>query len=110
MEGVGVLDSKKRLSFRWEGCGRTNRRCLSTSPSDPKAFPLFGLVEDHLDEFEGIYEERFAEKHGFWRPVVRKVADWFLDCGDLRHGFARILCENPECRREFLLAFSCHGR
>jgi hypothetical protein len=68
------------------------------------------LVEDHFDEFERVYEERFADKHGFWRPVVRKVVDRFLDCGDLRHGFARIRCENPDCGHEMLLAFSCHGR
>ena len=63
-------------------------------PSDPKASPLFGLVEDHFDEFEDICEERFAQKHGFWRPVIRKVADRFLDCGDLRHRFARIRCQS----------------
>ena len=79
-------------------------------PRNPKASPLYGLVEDYFDEFERVYEERFAEKHGFWRPIIRKVADRFLDCGDLRHGFARIRCENPECRREFLLAFSCACR
>ena len=39
-----------------------------------------------------------------------KVADAFLDCGDIRHGFARIGCENPECRHEMLLAFSCRSR
>ena len=79
-------------------------------PRNPKASPLFGLVEDYFDEFERVYDDRFAPKHGFWRPVIRKVADRFLDCGDLRHGFARIRCENPECRQEMILAFSCHGR
>ena len=82
------------------GCGGTNLRCLSTLPSDPKASPLYALVEDHFDEFEGIYEERFSDRHGFWRPVLRKVADRFLNCGNLRHGFARIRCENPDCRRD----------
>jgi len=79
-------------------------------PRNPKASPLYGLVEDYFDEFERVYEDRFADKHGFWRPVIRKVADQFLDCGDLRHGFARIRCENPECRHEMILAFSCHAR
>jgi hypothetical protein len=79
-------------------------------PRNPKASPLYGLVEDHFDEFERVYDDRFAEKHGFWRPVIRKVVNRFLDCGDLRHGFARIRCENPECGHEMLLAFSCHGR
>ena len=79
-------------------------------PRHPKTSPLYGLVEDHFEDFEKVYEERFAAKHGFWRPVVRKVADRFLDCGDLRHGFARVRCENPECRHEMILAFSCRGR
>ena len=77
---------------------------------NPKASPLFGLVEDYFDRFEGLYDERFAPTHGHWRLVARKAADAFIDCGDLRHGFARIGCENPECRREMLLAFSCRGR
>jgi len=79
-------------------------------PRNPKASPLFGLVEDYFDEFVNVYEERFAEKHGLWRPVIRNVVDRFMDCGDLRHGFARIVCENPDCRQEMLLAFSCRGR
>ena len=72
-------------------------------PRNPKASPLYGLVEDHFDDFERVYEERFAEKHGFWRPVIRKVADRYLDCGDLGHEFARIHCENADCRCEMLL-------
>jgi hypothetical protein len=79
-------------------------------PRHPKASPLYALVEDYFERFEEIYDERFAHSHGHWRPVVRHVADAFLDCGDLRHGFARIACENPECRHEMLLAFSCRGR
>ena len=32
----------------------------------------------------------------------------FLDCGLFENGFARIRC--PECREEYLLAFSCKTR
>jgi hypothetical protein len=31
-----------------------------------------------------------------------------LECGDLEKGFASVRC--PECRHEFLVAFSCKGR
>ena len=79
-------------------------------PRNPKASPLYGLVVDYFERFEGLYDERFAPTHGHWRPVVRKVADAFIDCGDLRHGFARIGCENPDCRQQMLLAFSCRSR
>ena len=55
-------------------------------PRNPKASPLYGLVEDHFDEFERVYDDRFADKHGFWRTAIRKIVHRFLDCGDLRHG------------------------
>jgi hypothetical protein len=32
----------------------------------------------------------------------------YLDCGDLRHGFARVKCK--DCGHEYLLAFSCKRR
>jgi hypothetical protein len=32
----------------------------------------------------------------------------FLECGDLKHGFARVRC--PKCREEFLVPYSCRGR
>ena len=43
-----------------------------------------------------------------WRPVVAQVADKFLACGVLEHGFARIRCN--DCAHEYLLAFSCKCR
>ncbi len=54
------------------------------------------------------YEERFAATYGDWRPVVREVADKFLACGVLEHGFARVRCD--ACAHEYLLAFSCKAR
>lgn len=52
-----------------------------------------------------MYDERFAREYGPWRPVVAQVADKFLACGVLDHGFARIRCD--ACTHEYLLAFSC---
>jgi len=40
--------------------------------------------------------------------VVADVVRDYLKCGDLREGFARVRC--PNCRHEYLLAFSCRGR
>ena len=50
--------------------------------------------------FEGIYDDIYQREYGFWRPVIREVVDKYLDCGNLHSGFARIGCENPECRQE----------
>jgi hypothetical protein len=40
--------------------------------------------------------------------VAAQVADTFLECGVLEHGFARIRCD--ACTHEYLLAFSCRCR
>ena len=77
-------------------------------PRRPQASPLFRLVQDHLHRLQTVYDERFAHEYGPWRPVVGQVADKFLACGILEHGFARIRCD--ACAHEYLLAFSCRGR
>ena len=77
-------------------------------PRRPRASPLFRLVSDHLHRLQPVYDERFAHEYGPWRPVVAEVADKFLACGILEHGFARIRCD--DCAHEYLLAFSCKCR
>jgi hypothetical protein len=75
-------------------------------PRRPQASPLFRLVQDHLHRLQTVYDDRFAREYGPWRPVV--VAEKFLACGLLEHGFARIRCDG--CAHEYLLAFSCKCR
>lgn len=77
-------------------------------PRRPQASPLFRLVSDHFRAFHAAYEDRFADTYGDWSPVVREVADKFLACGVLDHGFARLRCD--ACAHEYLLAFSCKAR
>ena len=55
----------------------------------------------HLHRLQTVYDERFAREYGPWRPVVGQVADKFLACGVLEHGFARIRCD--ACAHEYLL-------
>ena len=74
-------------------------------PRKPWETPLYRLIEEHFDEFERVYPDRFQRKYGFWRPVVRRAVNDYLDCGDPREGFARVRC--PDCRYEFFVAFSC---
>jgi len=77
-------------------------------PRRPHASLLFRLVSDHLHRLQTVYDDRFAREYGPWRPVVAQVADKFLTCGVLDHGFARIRCD--ACTHEYLLAFSCKCR
>jgi hypothetical protein len=77
-------------------------------PRNAQASPLYRLVEDHFEQLERVWDERYDREHGFWRPVVRRVVEQFLDCGDLRCGFARLW--RPTCRKDLLLPYSCRRR
>ncbi|MGH7612871.1 MAG: IS91 family transposase [Gemmatimonadales bacterium] len=77
-------------------------------PRRAQASPLFRLVQDHFRTLQTVYDERFAPTYGAWRAVVPEVADKFLACGVLEHGFARVRCD--ACAHEYLLAFSCKAR
>ena len=77
-------------------------------PRDPKTSHFYACVQDNFEELERIYDEKYQKQHGFWRPAVHEVIYKYLDCGDLRQGFARVWCST--CRLEFLLPYSCKGR
>jgi hypothetical protein len=57
-------------------------------PRRPQASPFFRLVQDHFRALRTVYDEQFAPTYGPWRPVVREVAEKFLACGILDHGFS----------------------
>ena len=91
------------------GVGVSVRRPASAyRPRRPRDSPLWRLLDRHYDEFEGVYDERYQKRYGFWRPVIQRTVRKFLACGDLREGFARVRC--PKCRYEFFVAFSCRRR
>jgi len=77
-------------------------------PRNPRATPLYRLVEGFFDEVKGQWEERFEGRYGFWRGFVDEQVGRYLDCGLFENGFARVRC--PDCREEYLLAFSCKTR
>lgn len=77
-------------------------------PRKPNQSPLWRLLDDHYHDFERHYDDSCIRRYGYPRPVVSEVVEGYLKCGDLREGFARIRC--PDCRHEYLLAFSCRGR
>jgi len=68
----------------------------------------YHCVEDYFETFMQEYDDRFSRQYGFWWPYIEKVIYRYLDCGDLRHGFAHVKCK--DCGHEYLLAFSCKRR
>jgi hypothetical protein len=77
-------------------------------PRNPKASAYYRSVEDHFEQLEAVWDDRYHLRFGFWRPYVTDVIRRYLDCGDLHFGFARVKCE--DCGHEYLLAFSCKRR
>jgi hypothetical protein len=77
-------------------------------PRRPRVSPLWKCVHDHFGQFQAEDPDRYAAKCGPLRPVVDDVVERFRQCGDLHEGFARVRC--PDCRLEYLLAFSCKTR
>ena len=62
-------------------------------------FELLGsslCLEGYWEEFKRAYLFFYAKEQGPWRSVVQKSVERFLECGILRHGFARIHC--PGCK------------
>jgi hypothetical protein len=47
-------------------------------PRDHEASPFFKIVRDRFDEFERMYPERYQNRYGYWRPVIRSSIDKFI--------------------------------
>jgi hypothetical protein len=77
-------------------------------PRNPRASPLYALVEDYFEEFERVYDNRYQQQYGRWRAVIGEVMRKYLECGDLHRGFARLGCDG--CRYQAILAYSCKCR
>ena len=77
-------------------------------PRDPQASDLWRLMNQHVETFAQVYEDRFQAKYGYWRPVIERSVRAFLRCGDLQEGFARVRC--ADCKYELFVAFSCKQR
>ena len=74
------------------------------APRSPRKSQYYRCVEANFEELERVWEDRYQNKYGYWRPYVMDVIYKYLDCGDLHQGFARVKCD--ECHHEYLLPFS----
>ena len=79
-------------------------------PRDQFRSPLWNILHNNYEEFKTNYDESYEKQYSFFRSVVNDVVNDYLKCGNLKERFARVRCTNPDCRNEYLLAFSCKGR
>jgi len=59
------------------------------------------VLHNNYEEFKTNYDESYEKQYGFFRSVVDDVVHDYLKCGDLKEGFARVRCTNPDCREEY---------
>ncbi len=78
------------------------------APRKPRKTAYYHLVENHFEQLESEWDELYQPKYGFWREHVMDVIYRYLDCGDPKHGFARVKCQ--DCNHEYILPFSCKRR
>ena len=77
-------------------------------PRNPQAGGYFRCVQDHFEQLQMLWQDRYEPRYGFWRSYVADVIYRYLECGDLHLGFARVRCQ--DCGHEYLLAYSCKRR
>jgi len=50
-------------------------------PRNPKASAYYRCVEDHFEQLETMWDERYQSRFGFWRPYVTDVIRRYLASG-----------------------------
>ena len=50
-------------------------------PRKPKASAYYRCVEDHFEQLEAVWDERYQGRFGFWRPYVTDVIRRYLASG-----------------------------
>jgi hypothetical protein len=50
-------------------------------PRNPRVSPLYVLVEDYFEELERIYDDRYQQQYGRWRPVIGEVMRLYFTSG-----------------------------
>lgn len=72
-------------------------------PRNPQSSDYFKCTQDLFEEIEMVWEARYERQCGFWWPYVHNVIYRYLDCGDLRSGFARVKC--ADCNHDIFYRF-----
>ena len=48
---------------------------------NPKVSAYYQCVEDHFEQLEAVWDERYQSRFGFWRPYVADVIRRYLASG-----------------------------
>jgi hypothetical protein len=82
--------------------------CRRYRPRQPRASPVWQVFRHHWPAYLIRQKAGISAKHGPLAEHIPSAVGAFLRCGDLHAGFTRLQC--PDCRHEYLLAFTCKQR
>jgi hypothetical protein len=54
-------------------------------PRNPQVSGYYRCVQDHFEQLEMHWQDRYAPRYGFCRPYVTDVIFRYLECGDMSH-------------------------
>jgi hypothetical protein len=62
-------------------CPYFTKHVFVYQPRNPKASAYYRCVEDHFEQLETVWDERYQRRFGFWRPYVMDVIQRYLASG-----------------------------
>ncbi len=67
-----TVNPKNAMNCFWPMPFRRRAHITLTNETNADVkLPLYRLVEEHYEEFERVYPDRFQARYGFWRSVIR---------------------------------------
>ncbi len=60
--------------------------CGVYHPRNPRATPLYRLLQGLYERVKGLWDEVFEPRYGFWRSFVEQAVFRYLDCGIFEEG------------------------
>ncbi len=67
----------------------------------PSQSVLYQICFNLSQELENNFEEKYQAQYVYYRKSITEALDKYLNCGILKHGCARAVCEN--CEHEELI-------
>jgi hypothetical protein len=110
IRATGASTSRCRSHDTWHGIVPAERFQPTPTyrPRDPRRTPLYRLFVEHFETLLSVWDDRFKQRYGFLPSQIERLVDGYLRCGLHGAGFARVVC--PDCKHEYLVAFSCKAR
>ena len=80
--GLHFTKRGKHIPLPLESAGIFRLKSRIYRQRHPEKTVLYRVLAHHFEEFLSENERRFEKAYGFFRPIVKKVVEKYLDCGN----------------------------